>query len=63
MQLKLQYLTTTLGRTHIYFFHPTQKYFSWPTGENLKGFEHYCEKMTENGAAGEYFCSKKLKMG
>jgi len=29
-------------------FFPTQKYFSWHTGKNLKAFVHYCKKMTEN---------------
>jgi len=41
-------LETTLGRTHKPIFFPTQKYFSWHTGKNLKAFVHYCKKMTEN---------------
>jgi len=63
MQLKLQYLAINILRTHKSIFVTTQKYFSWPAGKNLKGFEHYCKKMTENGAAGEVFVKKTSKMG
>jgi len=63
MQLKLQYLATNTLCTHKSIFVTTQKYFSWPAGENLKGFEHYCKKMTENGAAGVFFVKKSSKMG
>jgi len=52
MQLKLQYLATTLGSTQkSTFFPPDQKYFSRPADENLKGNK----KNTENSAAGEFF--------
>jgi len=41
----------------IHFFSPTQKYFSWPAGENLKSNKN----ITENGATGEFFAQKNSK--
>jgi len=38
----------------IHCFSPTQKYFSWPADENLKGIK----KITENGDAAEFFAQK-----
>jgi len=45
----------------VQFFFPTQTYFSWPTGKNLKAFVHLLQKNDRKWCRRRTFLLKKTQ--